>query len=603
MKDHIYVISDKTLSGKIIADKLKEAGYTEGVDLFVTQAVNPSWNALEPEIKAALDANMAIKETKTFRVKDTSPLTMDSKGSWTITDDIQKPGTSFHGTRKEYLEAVSELKSTPGNKMKIREFERERIEQEKIVHTGLPIYSVGINENGADQYKALLTETSIEKIQRMEEIKLSLEEQFVVVAEDLRYGGRFREAQNKIEKMMDFAIKLGMTQEESSALIGLTLKSIRTHNGITQEQETQAAQAYASKQIENGIIIVDLPHNKAETITDRIITDGINAYKPLIIQCKDHVVIKDTGEAIEMLRNLAKTEGFACQKVDSLRLQIVCPKDKAIELAGVVQEHLNTKTISSALGAAINSANRMGIANYYERVPAYRDNINSLREIYKNYITDLRATDGIYAVQVKLPHNEYETTSLHITQMYRLNPAFAHLPPKAYRDISSFITLRNGETFFRGQENLCKELTIQFPDACKMVKSIEGAFSGSCLSTGIIKISENHPEMIDIIKNEIFIREHGYSKDKNYTSIFDKNKSALQLLAGSITSFAARTKEKIFTPNAEDVLQSNGRTENKQRESLQERLQEAVENIVSKKQEKEQTNHEECEDHEYYPWG
>lgn len=229
MKDKIFVIPKNDLESVEIRNILESVGYHEGQDLFVTsQGWGASWEQLEPEIKEALS-----------RFDPDTVYGVELKGD-----------SPFHNVDHHYYKDTNWA-------------------------TGEVLYE-------DDRTKTANGETqlsSIVQVSNLVGVKLTLDQSFIS-ANDVGF----------VDEMRSLGEALHMSEEDVVARIQDI--RMREHSilaevqGITPEMEQQAVEAIENaRYLSNGTMVVELPHSKCATVTDRIPMQEYNG--GLLILCGD----------------------------------------------------------------------------------------------------------------------------------------------------------------------------------------------------------------------------------------------------------------------------------------------------------------------------
>ena len=245
MKDKIFIVPKNDLESVEIIEMLKQAGYEEGKNLFITgQQWGASWNGLEPEI-----ADMVNAKTQVIKVGD-SVMSFDEFAK----TDIKLEETKLLTPNVGMVYGVELKGDSPYNNIDHHSY------CDKDWNTGEILYQDDRTkkENGDPK------QTSIEQVAELIGVELTLDQKFIA-ANDRGF----------VEAMRDLGHSIGMSELQISQKI--TDIRMREHEilakiqGITPEMEKQAIVAIKeATYTENGCMVISLPHSKCATVTDRI---------------------------------------------------------------------------------------------------------------------------------------------------------------------------------------------------------------------------------------------------------------------------------------------------------------------------------------------
>ncbi len=261
MRDKVFVVPNNDLEAKAIISLLKDNGYEEGKDLFITnQGWGASWENLEPEIKDALKTLAQRHEVTHYVstgyaggssrevIKGELPEIVDVSG--------KKDLCGFCGYTGPVKALTSDFSNIYGVELQGK----------------TPCNNIDHHVYGGDDRSN--KKSSIEQVAELIGVELSVEQQFIA-ANDKGF----------IPAMEQLAEALWMSDEEKSDMINHVRYFDRQAQGITHEQEIQAEDALKTNlyKYENGLIVVELPHSKCATVTDRL----YGTYDNLLIICGD----------------------------------------------------------------------------------------------------------------------------------------------------------------------------------------------------------------------------------------------------------------------------------------------------------------------------
>ena len=256
MEDKIFIVPNNDGEALAIIDLLKQNGYEEGKNLFITeQGWGASWKGLEPEIKNAIRNAAQRNEVTEFR----------------------SDGYSYSGSGRVIIQ---------GNLPEIEPSEHVGHGYTGPIEPLAPDFShiYGVELQGKTMCNNIdhhiyegddrsNPKSSIEQVADLIGIELSIEQQFIA-ANDRGF----------IPEMESLGEMLMLEQEEISEHIQNTRALDRNAQGITQEQEHQAERAILETLTRNGnLTIVELPHSKCATVTDRL----YGQYENMLIICAD----------------------------------------------------------------------------------------------------------------------------------------------------------------------------------------------------------------------------------------------------------------------------------------------------------------------------
>jgi len=137
-----------------------------------------------------------------------------------------------------------------------------------------PENAINIDHHVYENDNRYNSKTAIEQVAEILNIELSIEQKFIA-ANDNKY----------IPGMIKLGGKLGFTEQEIQKYIHIVRAKDRFAQGITEQQEKQSVNAIESLNI-NGkqkLIIINLPHSKCATVTDRL----FGLYENLLILSED----------------------------------------------------------------------------------------------------------------------------------------------------------------------------------------------------------------------------------------------------------------------------------------------------------------------------
>lgn len=230
-KDKVFIVPKNDLESVEIIKMLQKEGYEIGKDLLVTnQAWGASWDGLENEIKEKMEE---LSKIQIYGV--------ELKGD--------APRNAHNIDHHNYLD--------------------------KNWETGEILYQDDrtVDENGNRKH------SSISQVAELIGRELSLDQQFVA-ANDVGF----------VDQMRRYGQHIGLEQDEINKKV-LDIR-MREHEilaqvqGITPKMEQQAIDAInKSYQLENGCTVVELPHSKCATVTDRIPNQEYEG--GLLIKCGD----------------------------------------------------------------------------------------------------------------------------------------------------------------------------------------------------------------------------------------------------------------------------------------------------------------------------
>jgi hypothetical protein len=226
--DKIFIVPANDLESVEIRNMLEQAGFKEGVDLFVTnQPWGASWEGLEQGIK---DAISSVDPACVYGVE-------------------LKGDSPYNNVDHHYY-------------------------CDKNWTTGEVLYE---DDRTRDQNGEPKT-TSIEQVAAMIGVKLSIDQSFIA-ANDVGF----------VEGMEELGEYLKMTDDEITQKIeDIRMREhaiIAQVQGITPEMEQEAVDAIVNAEYIGGLMVVSLPHSKCTTVTDRIPTQQSNG--GLLIVCAD----------------------------------------------------------------------------------------------------------------------------------------------------------------------------------------------------------------------------------------------------------------------------------------------------------------------------
>ena len=214
MHNQIFVVPQNDLESVEIIKMLKSLGYKENEDLYITgQGWGASWDALEPEIKEAI-SHFQPEQVYGVELKGHSPY-----------NNID------HHFYRDTNWSTGEVY-----------YEDDRTK----------------NPDGSPK------PSSITQVAQLMDIYMSPDQSFVS-ANDVGF----------VDEMKELGEAMWMSKEETAEKI----KDIRMREheilakvqGITPEMEQQAVEAIVNaRYMSNGTMVVELPHSKCATVTDRI---------------------------------------------------------------------------------------------------------------------------------------------------------------------------------------------------------------------------------------------------------------------------------------------------------------------------------------------
>lgn len=210
----IFIVPENDLESVEILKMLRENGYQDNVNLFVTgQQWGASWQSLEDHIKEAIK-NAAPETVYGVELKGESP----------------------------YINVD------------------HHVYRDVDWSTGTVLYE----EDRSKDKNGIPKETAIEQVARIVGVEMT-QDMLFVAANDAAF----------IEGMQKLGEKLGMSHDDLSEKISEIRmrehKILAQAQGITQEMEDQAVTAIRDAEfLANGTLVVELPHDKCSTVTDRI---------------------------------------------------------------------------------------------------------------------------------------------------------------------------------------------------------------------------------------------------------------------------------------------------------------------------------------------
>jgi hypothetical protein len=284
MKDKIFIVPKNDLESVEIAKILRECGWKDGVDLFITnQSWGASWKGLEPEIidmirqqseriktvvNTRADGYGAAKRIISRREYDAMPHLdyvgqKDVYGQHTIGEPILMEPDFSH------IYGVELKGQSPCHDIDHHSY------CDKDWSTGKIIYQ----EDRTRDNDGKPRQSSIAQVAELIGVELTLDQKFI--------GANDR---GFVEGMMKYGKHIFMTDQEISEKISdirmREHKILAEIQGITPEMEHQAEIAIQNAvMMDNGTMIVVLPHSKCATVTDRIPEQEYNG--GLLIICAD----------------------------------------------------------------------------------------------------------------------------------------------------------------------------------------------------------------------------------------------------------------------------------------------------------------------------
>lgn len=371
--EKIYILPENDAESVAIIDMLKKAGYKENENLFITkQGWGASWDSLEQNIKDVIGKT----QTKT-EIKKEAPTSLKDHVKWEVHDyHLISNGyggarSEWHhnyvlkGTYKDYLtnpygkynKDIHSRKGMRGNAGGVK-VDPAFVEKEYTVT--LPAYQIfGVELQGEAPAGATNIDhhvydgddrnnplSSIEQVSNMLKIDLSLRDQFIA-ANDKGY----------IPAMEKLANNLNMTEELKNEVIQLIRRLDRNAQGITPEQEQEAEEAIKNKITKDELTVVELPHSKCATITDRL----YGQYKNLLIKCGDgEINFYGNGSICQQLQQQFKGwsggqlpetgfwGGYADHKTVETAIEAMLKKQKT--------QKINARPVLESLKESINNA-------------------------------------------------------------------------------------------------------------------------------------------------------------------------------------------------------------------------------------------------------
>ncbi len=264
MKNKIFIVPQNDLESVEIVKILKEGGWKENEDLFITnQTWGASWEGLEPEILGAIRYNAERIKTDVDYVYGGGDIVTEIMSRAEYEQLPHESSLATRYTTGEPIMMQPDFSKIYGVELKGYSFGNNIDHHyycDKNWDTGEIIYKEDRtkDENGKPK------KSSIEQIAEIIGIELTLDQMFIS-ANDRGF----------VEEMQRYGKSILMSSEEISAKI----KDIRMREheilaqvqGITPEMEQQAVEAINNAIFaEDGCMIVHMPHSKCATITDRI---------------------------------------------------------------------------------------------------------------------------------------------------------------------------------------------------------------------------------------------------------------------------------------------------------------------------------------------
>ena len=287
MKDKIFIVPQNDLESVGIINMLKQNGYKEGVDLFITkQGWGASWDNLEPEIITAIrdkstiyrTIEIVLDEDKTYRYEKFERNMTKEEYDKILNIPNMSNYTSYIGNRYKRVTIGKPVIMLPDFSHIYGVELKGKTACHNIDHHS---YCDKDWETGEVLYQEDRTnsESSIEQVAKILNVGLTLDQKFIAEND-----------KGFVEAMKEYGKSIFMSDEEISNRI----KDIRMREhvilaevqGITPEMEQQAEEAIKNAyMLDNGTMVVNLPHSKCTTVTDRIPEQEYNG--GLLIVCGD----------------------------------------------------------------------------------------------------------------------------------------------------------------------------------------------------------------------------------------------------------------------------------------------------------------------------